>query len=103
MGRPNTRIDWGNVKIEGPVYIDSSTQIDAGAEIIGPCWISHGSHIHKNAKVIRSVLFEYTRISENMTFSEMIISPNYCVDRSGETYYVSDDRFPVRWGDARFK
>ena len=98
----NTKIDWDNVKIEGPVYIDSGTQIDAGAEIIGPCWISHGSHIYKNAKVIRSVLFEYTRISEGMTFSEMIISPNYCVDRSGETYYIGDDRCPLRWGDARF-
>lgn len=97
----NTRIDWDNVNIEGPVYIDSSTQIDAGAEIIGPCWISHGSHIYKNAKVVRSVLFEYTRISENMTFAEMIVSPNYCVNRSGETYYIGDDRCPLRWGDAR--
>jgi len=97
----NTRIDWDNVKIQGPVYIDSSTQIDAGAEIIGPCWISHGSHIYKNAKVIRSVLFEYTRISEGMTFAEMIVSSNYCVNRSGETYYIGDDRCSLRWGDAR--
>lgn len=97
----NTRIDWDNVKIEGPVYIDSSTQIDAGAEIIGPCWISHGSHICKNAKVIRSILFEYTRISEGMTFSEMIVSSSYCVDRSGETYYIGDDRCTLRWGDSR--
>ena len=97
----NTRIDWDNVKITGPVYIDSGTQIDAGAEIVGPCWISHGSHIYKNAKVIRSVLFEYTRISADMTFSEMIVSSSYCVDRAGETYYIGDDRCPLRWGDAR--
>ena len=97
----NTRIDWDNVKITGPVYIDSGTQIDAGAEIVGPCWISHGSHIYKNAKVIRSVLFEYTRISADMTFSEMIVSSSYCVDRTGETYYIGDDRCPLRWGDAR--
>jgi mannose-1-phosphate guanylyltransferase len=97
----NTRVDWDNVKIEGPVYIDSGTQIDAGAEIIGPCWISHGSHICQNAKVIRSVLFEYTRISAGMEFSEMIVSPTYCVDRAGETYYIGDDRCKLRWGDAR--
>ena len=97
----NTRIDWDHVKIEGPVYIASGTQVDAGAEIIGPCWISHGSHIRKNAKVIRSVLFDYTRISEGEIFSEMIVSPNYCVDRSGETYYIGDDRCNLRWGDAR--
>jgi mannose-1-phosphate guanylyltransferase len=97
----NTRIDWDHVKIEGPVYIASGTQVDAGAEIVGPCWISHGSHIRKNAKVIRSVLFDYTRISEGEIFSEMIVSPNYCVDRSGETYYIGDDRCNLRWGDAR--
>jgi len=97
----NTRVDWDNVKIEGPVYIDSGTQIDAGAEIIGPCWISHGSHIRQNAKVIRSVLFEYTRIGADMEFSEMIVSPTYCVDRTGETYYIGDDRCKLRWGDAR--
>jgi mannose-1-phosphate guanylyltransferase len=97
----NTRIDWDNVKIEGPVYIDSGTRIDAGAEIIGPCWISHGSHIQKDAKVIRSILFEYTRISAGMTFSETIVSPSYCVDHNGETFYIGDDRSPLRWGDAR--
>lgn len=97
----NTSIDWDNVHIEGPVYIDSGTRVDAGAEIIGPAWISHGSHVRKDAKVIRSVLFEYTRISEGQIFSEMIVSPTYCVDRKGETYYICDDRCLLRWGDAR--
>jgi len=98
----NTRIVWDNVNISGPVYIDSGTQIDAGTEIIGPSWTSHGSHVCENAKVIRSVLFEYTRVSADITFSEMIVSPTYCVDRSGETYYIGDDRCTHRWGDARF-
>lgn len=98
----NTRIDWDNVNIEGPAYIDSGVCIEAGAEIIGPTWIARGSHICKNAKVIRSVLFDYTRISENMTFVDSIVSPNYCVDHGkGETYYIGDDRFQMRWGDAR--
>jgi len=97
----NTSVDWDNVKIEGPVYIASGARIDGGAEIVGPCWISHGSHIRKNAKVIRSVLFDYTRISEGETFYEMIVSPNYCVDRSGRTYYIGDDDCILRWGDAR--
>ena len=97
----NTSVDWDNVKIEGPVYIASGACIDGGAEIVGPCWISHGSHIRKNAKVIRSVLFDYTRISEGETFYEMIVSPNYCVDRSGRTYYIGDDDCILRWGDAR--
>lgn len=97
----NTKIDWDNVKIEGPVYIDSSTQIDAGVEIIGPCWISHGSHICKDAKVTRSILFEYTRINKGSEASEMIVSPTYCVYRAGETFYIGDERCQLRWGDAR--
>ncbi len=98
----NTCIDWDNVKIEGPVYIDSGVCIEAGAEIIGPTWISRGSHICTNAKVIRSVLLEYTRISSGNTFVESIVSPKYCVEHgTGETYYIGDDRTQLRWGDAR--
>jgi mannose-1-phosphate guanylyltransferase len=98
----NTRIDWDKVKIEGPVYIDSGVCVEAGAEIIGPTWITRGSHICAGAKVIRSILLEYTRISAGMVFEETIVSPKYCVEhRSGQTWYIGDDRTPLRWGDAR--
>ncbi len=98
----NTRIDWDKVKIEGPVYIDSGVCVEAGAEIIGPTWITRGSYICAGAKVIRSILLEYTRISAGMVFAETIVSPKYCVEhRSGQTWYIGDDRTPLRWGDAR--
>lgn len=97
----NTSIAWDKVKIEGPVYIGSSVCIEPGATIIGPAWIGHGSHIRTGAKVVRSVLFEYTRVPADMQFNEMIVSPNYCVDRAGETQYRGDDRSQLRWGDAR--
>jgi mannose-1-phosphate guanylyltransferase len=98
----NTRIDWDNIKIEGPVYIDSGVCIEAGVEIIGPAWISWGSYICNGSKIIRSVLFEYTHIPANMVFEETIVSPTYCVIHpSGETYYTGDDRCALRWSDAR--
>ena len=97
----NTSIDWPSCKIVGPVYIGSSVRIDPGCTVIGPAWIGHGSHLRNEAKVIRSVLFEYTRIGEAMEFSEMVVSPHYCVDRSGITTYVGDDRCRLGWGDAR--
>jgi len=98
----NTRIDWDHVNIKGPVYVDSGVCIEAGAEIIGPTWITRGSYIGKNARVIRSVLLEYTRISADATFEETIVAPNYCVEhRTGDTYYIGDDRTQLRWGDAR--
>ena len=98
---PNTCINWDSARIVGPVYIGSSVRIDAGCSVIGPAWIGHGSHLRAGSKVIRSVLFEYTRIGEGMVFEEMIVSPRYCVDRGGKTTYVGDDRTELRWGDAR--
>lgn len=97
----NTRIDWDAVNIVGPVYIGASVKIEPGATIIGPAWIGHGSHIRSGATVMRSVLFEYTRIGVGMTFTEMVVSSRYCVDRNGHTVYVGDDRTMLRWGDAR--
>ena len=97
----NTSIAWDEVTIEGPVYIGASVRIEPGACITGPAWIGHGSHIRTGAKVMRSILFEYTRIAADMRFSEMIVSPDYCVDRHGETLYRGDDTSQLRWGDAR--
>ncbi|BAO80229.1 nucleoside-diphosphate-sugar pyrophosphorylase [Serpentinimonas raichei] len=97
----NTRIDWNAVHIQGPVYLGSSVRLDPGSSVIGPAWIGHGSHVRAGARVERSVLFEYTRIGAGMLFQDMIVSPSYCVDRHGHATYVGDDRFPLRWGDAR--
>lgn len=97
----NTSIAWEQCNIQGPIYIGSSVKIEPGATIIGPCWIGHGSHIRSGAKVTRSILFEYTRIAADMHFNEMIVSPNYCVDREGETLYRGDETAQLRWGDAR--
>jgi mannose-1-phosphate guanylyltransferase len=97
----NTSIPWDKVKIEGPVYIGSSVRIEPGACITGPAWIGHGCHIRTGARVVRSILFEYTRIAADMRFSEMIVSPEYCVDRHGDTLYRGDDTAQLRWGDAR--
>ena len=97
----NTRVDFDKVTIEGPVYIGSSVQIEPGARTIGPAWIGHGSHIRAGATVTRCVLFEYTRIGQDMEFSEMIVSPGYCVDNRGGTVYRGDDNCKLRWSDAR--
>ena len=98
----NTRIDWDNVTIEGPVYIDSGVCIKAGAKIIGPAWISNSSHICRNATLIQSITLPYTRISAEMTFDQTIVSPKYYFDhKNGVTYYLGDENTRLRWGDAR--
>lgn len=96
----NTCIDWDGTTIEGPVYIGSGCKIEAGCKIVGPTWIGHGSHICSGAEVVRSVLFEYTRILDNAHLDEVIVVKEYSVDRAGNMRKLpeagNDD-----WGDAR--
>lgn len=96
----NTNIDWANTLIEGPVYLGSGVQIEAGCKIIGPTWIGHGSKIGAGSEVIRSILFEYTRIATDVHLQEMIVFNNYSVNRKGEMHHVSDYTTHF-WGDAR--
>jgi mannose-1-phosphate guanylyltransferase len=86
----NTSIDWRGTTIQGPVYIGSGVKIEAGATIIGPTWIGHGSHICEGAEVVRSVLFEYTRVLADVTLHEMIVFKDYSIDRAGEMKHSSD-------------
>ena len=97
----NTRVPWDEVTIVGPVYIGSGVHIEPGVTIQGPAWIGSGSHVRRGASLVRSVLFEYTRIAEAQVFHELIVAPQYCVDRKGDTFYLGDEACPLRWGDAR--
>ncbi|MGX9218440.1 sugar phosphate nucleotidyltransferase [Massilia varians] len=86
----NTSIDWEGTTIEGPVYIGSNVKIEAGTRIVGPTWIGHGSHICEGAEIVRSVLFEYTRVLHDVTLHEMIVFKDYSVDRKGEMKHASE-------------
>jgi mannose-1-phosphate guanylyltransferase len=86
----NTSIDWNGTTIKGPVYIGSGVKIEAGSTIIGPTWIGHGSHICEGAEVVRSVLFEYTRVLNDVTLHEMIVFKDYSIDRAGEMKHSSE-------------
>ena len=96
----NTQIDWEDTTIEGPVYIGSGCHIEAGCHVVGPTWIGHGSHICAGAEIIRSVLFEYTRISPDVYLDEMVVFKEYSVNRAGEMAHVSESG-NSEWGNAR--
>ena len=96
----NTSIDWEGTRIDGPVYIGSGTRIEAGVHIVGPSWIGHGSHICANASVIRSVLFEYTRVLPDVSLDEMIVFKDYSVDRAGDMKRSSESGGEA-WTNAR--
>lgn len=96
----NTSIDWEGTCIEGPVYIGSGTRIEAGVHIVGPTWIGHGSHICAGAELVRSVLFEYTRVLPDVSLHEMIVFKDYSVGRSGDMRHVSEGHADS-WANAR--
>ncbi|MBG7618466.1 NDP-sugar synthase [Herbaspirillum sp. AP02] len=96
----NTRIDWEGTTIEGPVYIGAGSHIEAGSTIVGPAWIGHGSHICSGAEVIRSVLFEYTRVASGTRFENSVVYGAYSVTHDGEMKHTSDQP-DEQWNDAR--
>jgi mannose-1-phosphate guanylyltransferase len=95
----NTHIDWEGTTIEGPVYIGSGTHIEAGSRIVGPCWIGSGCRVLAGATLVRSVVFDYTRISRNAQLLEMIVCREHSVDRAGTIAHAGDAHDV--WGNAR--
>jgi mannose-1-phosphate guanylyltransferase len=96
----NVRVDWSQVHIEGPVYIGSSSRIEAGAEIIGPTWIGHGCHVEAGAVISRSILFEHTHIGSAGRVQENVVFGRYCVGKDGKP--ADDTEGEIDWvGDAR--
>lgn len=96
----NTSIDWNGTTIEGPVYLGSGVKVEAGSKIVGPTWIGHGSQVGAGADVVRSVLFEYTRVAPKVQLQEMIVFNDYSVSRDGKMRHISD-YIPHVWSDAR--
>lgn len=96
----NTQIDWHGITIEGPVYIGSGCHIEKDCTIIGPTWIGHGSHLCAGSKVVRSVLFNYTRVHPETELLELLVFRNYCVDRQGKMRKLATNIWND-WGNAR--
>ena len=98
----NVKIDWNDVFIEGPVYIGSNSRIEAGCEIQGPTWISHGCYLQGGAKVHKSMLFEHTLMRNHGVVHDAVVFGRYCVDKDGKPF--DSKGTGLDWvGDARDK
>ena len=98
----NVNIDWDDVFIEGPVYIGSNSRIEAGCEIQGPTWISHGCYLQGGAKVHKSMLFEHTLMRNHGAVHDAVVFGRYCVDKDGKPF--DSKGTGLDWvGDARDK
>ena len=98
----NVNVDWDGVFIEGPVFIGSNSRIEAGCEIQGPTWISHGCYLQGGAKIHKSMLFQHTLMRRHAVVHEAVVFGRYCVDKEGQP--VKSDGMDLDWvGDARDK
>lgn len=86
----NVNVDWDTVAIQGPVYIGSSTEIQAGATIIGPAVIGSNCLISSDAAIRHCIIEDYTRIGSIAKLNNKIIFGEYCIDPFGETMHVEE-------------
>jgi mannose-1-phosphate guanylyltransferase len=99
----NVQIAWDRVRIEGPVYIGSSTSVGDGATIIGPTVIGSGCVIQPGAMLRECILADYTRISSVAALEQKLIFGSKCIEPSGR--YLDIEESQIRWlmDDARNK
>jgi mannose-1-phosphate guanylyltransferase len=100
----NVSANWEKINIQGPVYIGAMTKIEDGATIIGPAMIGRNCHICAGARIDNSVVFEYSRIGQEVCLTDRLVFGRYCVDKTGETidlqaaaldWLITDTRQPL--------
>ncbi len=99
----NVRIAWDRVRIEGPVYIGSSTSIGDGATIIGPSVIGAGCVVQPGATLRECILADYTRVTSAAMLEQKLVFGNKCIDPSGASLDIVDNQIDWLVDDARHK
>lgn len=97
----NVSANWDKINIQGPVYIGGSTQIEDGANIIGPSVIGANCHICSNVLIENSVVFEYSRLGPGLCLVDKLVYGRYCVDQTGVSVDLSSAELDWLITDAR--
>jgi mannose-1-phosphate guanylyltransferase len=99
----NVQIPWDRVRIDGPVYIGSSTFVGEGATIIGPSVIGSGCVIQSGATLRECILADYTRVTSAAVLEHKLIFGNKCIDPSGASLDIAANQIDWLVDDARHK
>jgi mannose-1-phosphate guanylyltransferase len=97
----NVDLDLTRARVEGPVYIGSSTRIEPGAHIAGPTVIGRNCVIEAGARVRACVVGGYTRVSGLADLHEKMVSGRFCVDRHGRNVDLAQTGYAFVVDDAR--
>jgi len=99
----NVSIDWDKVNIEGPVYIGSSSEIQAGVTIKGPTVIGSNCLISNGAIIKHCIIDDYTRIAGIANLDNKLIFGDHCIDPKGEVMNVKETGIDWVINDIRQK
>ncbi len=91
----NLSVDWDKVEIKPPVYIGSSTRIEAGAKIIGPCLIGSNCLIESKAEIADCIVSDYTRISGMASLERKLVFGEHCISPDGDPIHIGETQ--LRW------
>jgi mannose-1-phosphate guanylyltransferase len=91
----NVSINWDRVRITPPVYIGSSTRIEAGAEIIGPCMIGANCLVESGAEISECLISDYTRIGGMASLDSKLIFGGDCISPDGSVLNLGETQ--IRW------
>ncbi|UJS23700.1 sugar phosphate nucleotidyltransferase [Thiothrix winogradskyi] len=91
----NVSINWDRVKIKPPVYIGSSSKIEAGAEITGPCMIGANCVIESGAEISECLISDYTRIGGMASLDNKLVFGGDCISPDGNVLNLGETQ--IRW------
>jgi mannose-1-phosphate guanylyltransferase len=91
----NVSVNWSQVRVKPPVYIGSSTKIEAGAEIIGPCMIGANCVVESGAEISECLISDYTRIGGMASLDNKLIFGGDCISPDGGVLNIGETQ--IRW------
>ena len=98
----NLNVDFDQVNITPPVYIGGSTEIEAGATIVGPAVLGANCVVETGAIVKNCIVEDYTRLTSQANLEGKIIFGSRCIDPIMDTQVdIAEARLEFMIEDAR--
>lgn len=97
----NVGVNLDEVEIIPPVFIGSSTAIEAGVKIIGPSSIGSGCYLGAGCVIDQGVIFDYTHLSSQAVLRQGMVCGPYWISADGESLDMNEADLSWLVGDAR--
>lgn len=98
----NLNVDFDQVNITPPVYIGGSTEIEAGATIVGPAVLGANCVVESGAVIKNCIVEDYTRLTSQANLEGKIIFGSRCIDPIMDTQVdIAEARLEFMIEDAR--